>query len=428
MQITKKFTTPTTAKLTVSADTAQLTAAKEHVLRDLSRTTKLQGFRQGKAPLSVVEKNVDPSVLQSEFLDHVLNDLYAAAINQERMRPVDRPKVSVTKFVPFATLEAEFEVEAIGDIQLPDYKKFRLARKLVSVTAKDVDEVIDNLLSRAATTTDIDRAAKDGDQVLIDFSGVDAKTQEPINGAEGKEYPLVLGSDSFIPGFEAELVGAKAGDIKTFTLTFPKDYAASALKNRKVTFTVTVSKVQSVAKPKLDDAFAATVGPFKTLADLKSDIKKQLQADREQTAERDYQSELLESLAKKTKVEVPKILVDEEIERQEQDERQNLTYRGVTWQEHLKEEGVTEEEHREKQRPAAELRVKAGLVLSEVADAEGITVTPEELEIRLHLLKGQYTDKTMQAEFDKPEGRRDIASRLLSEKTINKLAEYATAK
>jgi FKBP-type peptidyl-prolyl cis-trans isomerase (trigger factor) len=125
-------------------------------------------------------------------------------------------------------------------------------------------------------------------------------------------------------------------------------------------------------------------------------------------------------------VAIPEALVDEEVERQEQGERQNLTYRGQTWQEHLKEEGVTEEQHRERQRPAAELRVKAGLALSEIAEQEGVKVTPEEVEIRLQLMKGQYQDPTMQAEFDKPETRQEVGNRLLSEKTIAKLTSYAS--
>ncbi|HEX7368199.1 MAG TPA: trigger factor [Candidatus Saccharimonadales bacterium] len=427
MQVTKQQVSPTSVTLTVAADAAAMKEVKERVLRDLSKNVRLQGFRAGKAPLSVVEKNIDQQVFQNEFLDRMLNRLYAAAVDEQKLRPVAQPKVSITKFVPFTTLEVTLELQVVGDITLPDYTKFHLVPKKVTVGAKDVDEVLDNLRSRAADTADVTRAAKTGDQVVIDFTGTDAKTGEPISGADGKEYPLVLGSDSFIPGFEAELVGLKAGEHKAFTLTFPEDYGVAALQNRRVTFDTTVQKVQSVAKPKLDDGFAAKVGPFKTLAELKADIQKQVRAEREQQTQRDYESELLENLAKKTKVAIPKVLVDEEIERAEQDERQNLLYRGQTWEEHLKAEGVSESEHREKQRPAAELRVKAGLVLSEVAEQEGITVTPEELEIRMQLLKGQYTDKTMQAEFDKPETRRDIMSRLLSEKTIARLAKYATA-
>ena len=428
MQITKNQLSPTSVKLTISADADFLQAVKDRVLRRLARNAKIQGFRPGHAPLNVVEKHADQQVLQTEFLDEALNSMYAAALDEQKLRPVAQPKASVTKFVPFSTLEAEFETEVVGEIVLPDYKKIKLAQPAVKVEAKDVDQVLADLRTRAAERKDVERAAKNGDQVYLDFAGRDAKTNDPIAGADGTNYPLILGSKSFIPGFEEELVGLKAGTGKEFTITFPKDYGTAALQNRKVTFKVDVIKVQELSEPKLDDAFAASVGPFKTIAELKAEVKKQLQAEREAQVRRDYESELLGKIAEKTKVAIPKALVDEEIDRNEADERQNLMYRGQTWEEHLKEEGVTAEEHHERQREAAEVRVKAGLALSEIADKEGLQVSPEEIDLRVQLLKGQYNDAAMQAELDKPENRREIGSRLLTEKTMEKLRGYAAAK
>jgi trigger factor len=176
---------------------------------------------------------------------------------------------------------------------------------------------------------------------------------------------------------------------------------------------------------KLDDAFAASIGPFKTLAELKADIKKQLKAEKQQEADRAYDNDLLQKIAEKSTVAIPKALVDEEIARIEEEEKRNIVYRGQTWQEHLDAEKLTAEEHSEKQRPTAELRVKAGLVLGQIAEAEKITVSPEDLEVRVQLLKGQYPDEAMQAELDKPENRRDVLSRLLTEKTLEKLRSYA---
>lgn len=428
MHITTTHPTPTSTKLVIEADRADIDASKKVVLLRLSKNNvKLQGFRAGKAPLSLVEKQIDPSQLQSEFLDEIINRLYGNALDQEKVRPVAQPEVSITKFVPFTTLEFEATVEAVGDIKLPDYKKVKLAKPAVKVTADDVQAVLDDLKVRAAEKKDVTRAAKGGDQVIIDFAGVDAKTKDPIEGADGTAYPLIIGSNSFIPGFEPELVGMKAGDKKTFDITFPKDYGVAALQNRTVAFTVTAQKVQEVVDPKMDDAFAAKVGPFKTFTELKDDIKRQLTAEKEQQRDAAYQNELLQKIAAKTTVAVPNSLVDEEIERQEQQERQNLVYRGQTWEEHLRDEGLTADQHREKNRDAAEQNVKAGLVLSEIATAEKISVTPEEISLRLQLLKGQYPDPAMQAELDKPENRRDIMSRILTEKTMAKLTGYATA-
>jgi trigger factor len=432
MQAKKTLSNPsnlTGLKLEITAEQAELDAIKTNVLRDMSKKgLKLQGFRSGKAPLAMIEKQVDPGQLQSEFLEAAINQLYVKALESENIRPVSQPEVSVSKFVPFTTLEFVATFEAVGEIKMPDYKKIKLTKKPVKVTADEVKKVLDDLSTRAAEKKDVDRAAKDGDQIILDFSGTDTKTGDPIDGADGKDYPLIIGSNSFIPGFEPNLVGLKAGEEKSFDITFPKEYNVAALQNRKVTFKVKAQKVQELVAPKLDDKFAASVGPFKTFDELKEDIKRQLTAEKEQQNNAEYQNELLQKIAEKTTVAVPKVLVDEEIERQEQQERQNLAYRGQTWEEHLKEEGQTAESHRERNRAPAELSVKAGLVLSEIAEKENIKVTKDEFELRLQLLKGQYPDPQMQAELDKPENRRDIMSRMITEKTIAKLTEYATAK
>jgi trigger factor len=148
--------------------------------------------------------------------------------------------------------------------------------------------------------------------------------------------------------------------------------------------------------------------------------------ERQAEADREYDNELLQDLAKKTKVAIPESVVEEQVQRLEEEERRNLTYRGQTWQEHLKAEGVTEEEHRKRNQPEAELQVKVGVMLGAIGDEEGIEVTPEELEIRIQLLKGQYQDQGMQGQLDKPEARQDIAARIRTEKIVSKLREYAT--
>lgn len=426
MQVSRKDPSETSVQLTLTADAKLLDAAKQEALKHVAKNLKLQGFREGKAPMSLVEKSADPATLQSEFLDIAMNRMYGAALDEEKLRPVAQPKVTVKKFVPFTELELDVEVEVIGKIKLADYKKVKIEKPAVKITAKEVDEVLESLRTREAEKKDVKRAAKDGDEITIDFKGTDSKTGEDIQGADGKAYPLVLGSNTFIPGFEPELIGLKAGDEKTFDITFPKDYSVAALQNRAVTFAIKVIAVKEVVSPKLDDEFAAKVGPFKTVAELKEDVKKQLQTEKEYQADREFVDKLLTTLGEQSTVAIPAVLIDEQLERMEAEERQNIVYRGQTWQEHLDAEGVTADEHRERLRPDAEIRVKAGLVLAEIAEAEKINVTPEELEIRMQLMKGQYPDPQMQAELDKPENRRDIVSRMMSEKTIDKLKEYAT--
>jgi len=425
MQITRKDLAPTKVELTISADQAMLDTTKEHVLGDLSKDVNMAGFRKGHAPKALIEKNVDQNALQSRFLDHALNELYGAALVQEKLRPVAQPEVNVTKYVPFTELEFKATVDVVGKITLPDYKKIKVAKKVEATTDKDVTAVLDDLRRRDSSKEEVKRAAKEGDEVVIDFAGTDAKTKAPIAGGKGDDYPLVIGSNTFIPGFEPELIGLKAGDEKSFDVTFPKDYGSVELQNKKVTFTVTAKAVREIKLAELNDAFAARTGPFKTVDELKADIKRQLRVEKENQAQRSFENELLAAVAEKARADIPASLVDEEVERMELEEKRNLIYRGQTWQEHLDSEGKTEEQHKEGLREQAEARVKTGLVLGEVAEAEKITIDDKELNVHIANLKKQYTDPQMQAELDKPENRRELGSRLLTEKTIERLAEYA---
>jgi trigger factor len=425
MQVTKELKTPTKAFLTIRATSQDLAPIKAHVLTHFKNNVKVPGFRAGKAPYSLIEKHIDQRAMNDEFIEHALNELYRRAINQENLRPVSQPDVEIKKFVPYTDLEFTADLETIGQIELANYKILNVTLHPVKISAQDVNDVLGNLQKRLAERDEVERAAKEGDEVVIDFSGKD-QGGKPVNGAAGTDYPLILGSKSFIPGFEEQLTGMKAGEDKEFTVTFPDDYGVNALQGKKITFKVNVKKVQELKEPKIDDDFAKHAGPFKTLAELKADIKKQLTAERERENRRNYENELIQKIVEGSKLEIPLTLVDDQLQRLEDEEKRNLVYRGQTWQEHLAEEGVTEEQHRDRHRPDAELRVKAGLVLSEIAEREQLSVQPEELEIRIQMLKGQYKDPSMQAELDKTENQQEIASQLLTEKTIAKLVEFSS--
>lgn len=425
MQVTLKSISDNVTKLTISANAADLASMKHHVVEKLAPRVSVPGFRKGKVPLEIVEKQLDPNTLQAEVLDEAINHYYGDAVAEKQLRVVSQPKVELTKFVPFTELEFTAEVEVIGKITLPDYKKITAKKPSVKVSAADVKEVLGRLQTQAAEYTEVDRAAKSGDRATIDFAGKDAKG-EPIANADGKDYPLALGSNSFIPGFEDNVIGLKKDETKEFTIPFPKDYGVKALQGKKVTFTVTVTKLEEAKTEELNDAFAAKVGPFKSLDELKADIEKQLGEERQRQAQQEFENQIIKELISKAKVTLPEALLAEQVEIVDREFKQNLAYRGETIKEYLENTNQTEEEYTEKElKPAAEERLKAGLILSEIAEAEKLTVTPEELEIRMQIMKGQYTDPQMQAELEKPEARRDIASRLLTEKTIAKLVSYA---
>lgn len=427
MQITTKQLTPTRTQLTLVADEELLNRVHKAVVAELGKQVQVAGFRKGHAPAHTAEKAIDPQQLQSHFLDGALNELYGQAIVEKQLRPVGQPEVSVTKFVPFRTLEVSIEVDTVGDIKPADYKKFHFNPATVTVEDAEVERVIDDLRARSAEKKPVERAAVDGDEVTIDFKGVDAKTKEDIAGAEGQGYPLIIGSNTFIPGFEPELIGLAKENEKTFDITFPKDYGAKELQSKKVTFTVKATEIKEIILPKLDEAFVATVGPFKTVAELRNDIRKQIQIEKETQAKRALENDILTELAKKSKAEIPANLIEEETERMLNEEKQSLMYRGQTWQEYLTSIAKTEEEHKKDIAEQAELRVKTGIVLGEVAQIEDVEVTEPEFQARLTELKAQYkNDPKMQEELGKSENQRDIASRILTEKTIEKLVAYAS--
>lgn len=426
MHVTRKDISDNKVQISVVVSEGVLTPIKAKVLEKLAPQVKVQGFREGKAPLNVVEKSVDPQKLQADFVEEAINTLYVDAVREEKLRPIDNPQVTLKKFVPFSTLEFEAEVEVLGPVKLMDYKKLKKSAKKVTVSDKDIEAVIKSLQERMAKGTEVKRMSKAGDKVTIDFNGVDTD-KKPINGADGKDYPLLLGSDTFIPGFEKNVIGMKAGDEKTFDLTFPKDYGVKALAGSKVTFTVKVKKVEEQEMPKVDDKFASQAGPFKNVQELKDGIKQELTRERQQQAQQDLEGEIVKEVAEKSTLTVPEALIKDQADRLMTELRQNLMYRGLTYEEYLKREGKTDEEYqKDVVRPEAEQRVRAGLVLAEISEKEGVTVTPEELDVRLQVLKGQYQDATMQEELNKPESQQNIASRMVTEKTIQKLVEYAT--
>jgi trigger factor len=424
MRVTREDKTPTKIIIKVAADASDLEPIHKHVLRHFKNVT-VPGFRAGKAPGQLVEKNISQQALIDEFMEHALNELYRRAIDKEQVRPISSPNVQLKKFVPYTQMEFEAETEILGPVKLPNYKTIKVAKQKAEVTPKDIDEVIKSLQARMTERLEVERPAKDGDELLIDFEGRH-KSGELFDGGSGKDYPLILGSKSFIPGFEEELIGIKPGGSKTFDVTFPKDYGAAHLQNKTVSFKVDVKTVSELKDAKIDDDLAKKAGPLKDLKELKADVKKQLTSEKAEQARIGQQNELMRKIAEKTDIEVPESLVQDENTRLEEQEKQNLTYRGQTWQEHLDAEGINEAEHRERHYPEALERVKIGLILSEIADLESVRVTPEELEIRLQILKGQYQDPQMQAELDKPENQRDIQARLMTEKTLDKLTSYSS--
>lgn len=412
----------TQVHLTVTLDAADLAPIQQKTIARLAKGVKAAGFRPGKAPTNVAAKQLDPSYVNQETLEDAVNATAVDVLDAEKLMPLDRPKVEVVKYVPGQELEYTAELEVVPAVKLGDYKKLKVAKDKVAVDDKEVNDVIERLRASMATKNDVGRAAKNGDEVIIDFAGSDADGQA-VAGATGTDYPLVLGSNSFIPGFEEGIVGKKTGDVFDLPLTFPKDYHHKPLAGAKVTFKVTIKSVKEVVSPELNDDFAAKSGPFKTLADLKADIIRELTDQKEREAVDKMKDQLVEQLVKGSHVPAPEVLVADQIAAIERDFVQNLMYRGMILDQYLDQQGISKEDwHAKELRPQAIRRVQVGLALAELSKAENIGVAKEELEERLAKMLQDYGNSPDAAkQLDTPESRRDLANRLMTEKTVDRL-------
>lgn len=424
MKTTVKKLSDTKVCLTITLGADELNAAEQVALTKMARDLKVPGFRKGKVPVSVAAKHVNPMALQEQVLDNALSKAVAEAFMNEKLQALERPSVEVKKFVPNQEVEFTAEATVVPPVKLGDYKKLKAKPQAVKVETKDVDEIIERMQQNFVDKTEVKRAAKDGDEVIIDFVG--KKDGVAFDGGSAKDFALKLGGGQFIPGFEEGVVGHKAGETFDLDLEFPKDYHAENLAGAKVVFSVTLHKVNELRLPELNDEFAAKCGPFTDVKELKADIKREITAQKEREAKEKLKDELVAELADGSKVALPELLIDDQLRSIEQDLMQNLSYRGLTMDSYLKTQGFKDKADWQKKeaRPAAEKRVKAGLVLAELSKELGVEVSREELDRQISTFKQQYgKDAKLAARFDDPNVHRDIANRMITDKTIDKLVE-----
>ena len=424
MKTTVKKLSDTKVCLTITLGSDELNAAEQVALTKMVRDLKVPGFRKGKVPVSVAAKHVNPMALQEQVLDNALSKAVAEAFMNEKLQALERPSVEVKKFVPNQEVEFTAEATVVPPVKLGDYKKLKAKAQAVKVEAKDVDEIIERMRQNFVDKTEVERAAREGDEVIIDFVG--KKDGVAFDGGSAKDFALKLGSGQFIPGFEEGVVGHKAGEAFDLDLEFPKDYHAENLAGAKVMFSVMLHKVNELKLPELNDEFAAKCGPFTDVKELKADIKREITAQKEREAKEKLKDELVAELADSSKVALPELLIDDQMRSIEQDLMQNLSYRGLTMDSYLKAHGfkATADWQKKEARPAAEKRVKAGLVLAELSKELGVEVSREELDAQISTFKQQYgKDAKLAARFDDPNVHRDIANRMITDKTIDKLVE-----
>lgn len=421
MKTKVKQLTDTSVQLTITLDQKELEDAQQVALTKLAKEVKAPGFRKGKVPASVAAKHVDPNALSEQTLNDALSKSVAQAFLDEKIQALDRPQVEIKAYVPGQELEFTAETEVLPEVKLGNYKKLGVKRVLGKVEKSDVDEVIERMRKGLSERKSVKRAAKTGDEVLIDFVG--KKDGTAFSGGSANDYTLALGSSQFIPGFEEGVVGHKAGDKFDVPLTFPKDYHAKEMAGAKVVFEVNLKDVKELQLAELDDEFAKKAGPFKSLKELKDDIKRELTTNKEREADEKFKSELVEKLVNASKIPVPNILVEDQKRSIEQDFIQNLAYQGLTVDAYLQNKNLTHDEWiKTEVEEAAINRVKSGLALSELSKVEKITASDKELAEKINEYQERFGNKSEQ-DFTTPEIQRDIANRLLTDKTIDRLVE-----
>ena len=418
MKTTVKKLSDTRVEIKVVLDSKDLEPAKKQALERLAKEVKVEGFRQGKVPTDIAAKFIPDNDLNREAADIAVRTTVIDAFTQNEKSPLVIPRVEITKYVPNETLEYTATADILPEVKLGDYKNLGVKREKVEVKESDVKDVLNNIAKSFAERKAIKRAAKETDEVIIDFVG--KKDGKAFPGGSAKDYHLVLGSKTFIPGFEDGIIGHEPGDSFNLDLTFPKDYGAKELAGAKTTFEVLLKQVNEVVMPEINDDLAKKCGPFKTIADLKADIKKNIEAQNNHRLEENYKDALIEALVKKSKIAAPEILIDDQMRMIKDDLTRNAASQGLSFEDYLKQAGETEESWEKQARTIAEARVKASLALQVLARDQKITVKDDVVEAKIAELREIYK-KSPEAlkNLKDPNVKMDIRNRLVIEKTID---------
>ncbi len=418
MKTTTKNLSDTKVEIKVILDSADLKTAREKALVNLAKDVKLQGFRKGKAPASMIEKSLSPNDIASETIDVAVRTTMPAAFDQAKLAPIAIEKVNVTKYVPEESAEYTAQADILPDVKLGDYKKLKVKLEKTEASAADVQEIVDNIIDAYAEKKVAKKAAANGDEVIIDFVG--KKDGVEFAGGSAKDHHLVLGSGQFIPGFEDGIVGHAAGDKFDLEVTFPKDYPEKTLAGQKAVFETLVKQVNEVVKPKEDDELAKKCGNFKNMDELRADIKKNLEAQNEHRVSEKYRDDLVNELVKVSKVSAPEILINDQLRFIKDDLNRNAATHEMTFEQYLERTGQTAEDWEKQAHELAEARVKASLVLQILAREEKIIASDEEVEAKISELKDVYQkSKEALANLKKPEVRQDIKNRMIIDKTMD---------
>ncbi len=414
-------------QLEVEVAAPDVDTALANAYRKVVKKVNLPGFRKGKVPRKVLESHFGPEILHEDALEELVPPAYEQALEEAGIDPINQPEFELVQVEEGKPLLFNAVVEVLPEVELGEDEGLEVEQEEVEVDDLQVDHHLYMLREQNARLVPREEEpAKDGDLVTIDFKGfVDG---EPFEGGEAEDYSLELGSHSFVPGFEEQLVGVKPGEEKEVVVKFPEDYRNEDLAGKEATFQVKMKQIKEKQLPDLDDDFVKEVSEFETLDEMKTDLKEKMLKNAEEQSKTKLEESLIEKITDASEVKLPEVLVERQIDRMMSDMENYLRQQGLGLDQFLELSGKTREELREQNRPEAEKRTKANLVLDAIAKKEGFTVDDSELDNKIAEIAEAYNDQPERIKdiIDKQGRLPSIREEIRIRKAIDLLVEKAS--
>jgi trigger factor len=423
MNVTATPSPNSTVLLEIELPADRLDHSMDEATRRLARRTKVAGFRPGKAPRFMLERVLGPSAVLDEAVELLIQGAYREALVEQGIVPLTEASVEVVQAVEGQPVIFKATVQVPPEVTLGDYRNFNFAPEIETVDEAKVEEVVSELRDQNATLRPLeDRPAANGDYAVIGFVG--SRDGKPFDGGSSDRMPLVLGEERLIPGFEAHIVGARAGDHIEFELTFPDDYNEVSLAGQPAHFAVDVKELREKVLPPLDDEFATQMGDFKDLVELRQAVRERLERSALDRARHGFSDRIIQYALANSTLSVPPILIDQEVEVMHDEFRASIARQGIAEAAYLKATEQTEADLHTEFRPRAEDRVMTLLVLSKIADAEGITVDDAAVAAEVAAARKRYAgDAKTIGYFESERGRNFIRSTLRRTRTVEGLVD-----
>ena len=401
------------AKLTIEVPADDLEKALQSAYMKQKNKISLPGFRKGKVPRQMIEKMYGAEIFYDDAANELIPKAYAEAYDEAELDIVSRPQINVVQIEKGKPFIFTADVATKPEVTLGEYKGLEIEKVSTRVTQKEVDAKIQEEAEKnARTITVTDRPVQDGDEVILDFEGfVDGVAFE---GGKGENYPLTIGSGSFIPGFEEQLVGAEAEKEMEVKVTFPEDYHAEDLKGKEAVFKCTIHEIKAKELPEIDDEFAAEVSEFDTLEEYKADVKAKIKEQKAADGKRNQEDQAVEQAVKNAEYEIPQPMIETQTTQMVEDFAQRIQSQGITLEQYFQFTGLTAEKMMEDMRPQAIKRIETRLVLEAVAKAENIEITDEKIDEELAKMAESYNMeveklKEFMGENEKKQMKEDLA-------------------